>query len=79
MYFHYITFFVISKYIFIQSKQICLQYILQYDQNMISVIPRKTLLVEFHFSKFGCCKPIILPKNSTTDIFFFEAWRIFSE
>ena len=23
---------------------------------MIAVIPRKTLIVEFHFRKFGCCK-----------------------
>ena len=24
---------------------------------MISGIPRKTLIMEFHFSKFRCCKP----------------------
>ena len=32
-------------------------------QNMISVIPRKTLIAGFHFSKFGCCKPMTFPKE----------------
>ena len=30
---------------------------------MISVTPRKTLILGFHFSKFGCCKPTTFPKE----------------
>ena len=35
---------------------------------MISVIPRKTLIVGFHFRKFGCCKPTSL-KNIPSQFF----------
>ena len=50
-------------------------------QNMISVIPRKTLIVGFHFSKLGCCKPAIFQKNPPRLFLFlfFRVWRIFSE
>ena len=30
---------------------------------MISVTPSKTLILGFHFSKFGCCKPTTFPKE----------------
>ena len=39
---------------------------------MISVIPKKTLIVGFHFSKFGCCKPI-LPESTPLQSFFFSS------
>ena len=37
---------------------------------MISVIPRKTVIVGFHFRKFGCCKPTSL-KNIPSQFFIF--------
>ena len=30
---------------------------------MISVIPRKTFMVEYNFTTFGCCKPVTFPKK----------------
>ena len=39
--------------------------------NMISVIPRKTLIVGFHCSKFGCCKPTTFLKKLHHGFFFF--------
>ena len=36
----------------------------------MSVIPRKTLIVGLHFSKFGCWKPTS-PKSTPSQLFFF--------
>ena len=38
-------------------------------QMKISMIPRKTLIVGFRFSKFGYCKPT-LPKETSSQCFF---------
>ena len=44
---------------------------------MISVvILRKTLIVGFHFSKFGCCKPTTFQKKLHRG-FLFGVWRFF--
>ena len=43
-------------------------------ENMISVIPRKTLIVGFHFNKLGCCKPTTFP---TPPRFFFLLFVFF--
>ena len=45
--------------------------------DMISVIPRKQLIVELHFSKFRCCKPTALPKNTSSQFFSFEFGQFF--
>ena len=38
---------------------------------MISVIPRKTLIVGFHFRKFGCCNPTSLKTFHYSFLFYF--------
>ena len=37
---------------------------------MTPVIPRKTFVLDFHFSKFRSCKPTTFQKNSFTDFFW---------
>lgn len=44
---------------------------------MISVIPRKQLIVELHFSKFRCRKPTALPKNTSSQFFSVEFDQFF--
>ena len=48
-------------------------------QKVISVIPKKTLIIEFHFSKPGCCKSNFTKKSIPSQIIFFGVWQIFSE
>ena len=41
-----------------QNRSIWIPYnscLMENHQRVISVIPRKMLIVGFHFSKFGCC------------------------
>ena len=44
---------------------------------MMTVIPRKTLIVWLIFSKFGCCKPTTFPKKLLHSLFFSEFGEFF--
>ena len=52
-------------------------YFGKYLKNMMPVIPRKTLIVGFNFSKFGCCKPTTFPKRAAPRLFFLKFAEFF--
>ena len=44
---------------------------------MISVIPRKELILGLHFRKLGCCNPVNIQEKNYTTVFYLEFSEFF--
>ena len=53
----------LEQNLLIISKDSIKELFWKIHQNIISIIARKTLILGFQFSKFGCCKPTTLPNK----------------